>query len=96
MLVHERGSLGPKLQGSHGTGPHPQHCQHHPQDADDAGEWGVEGAGGGGVTWPRDWYIYIVQGFLNIPDPQNAHGQRSPVVVKVIFLGGFPNGHLIM
>ena len=23
----ERGSLGPKLQGSHGTGQHPQHCR---------------------------------------------------------------------
>ena len=44
----ERGSLGPKLQGSHGTGQHPQHCQHHPQDADDAGEWGDHTIGGGG------------------------------------------------
>ena len=52
----ERGSLGPKLQGSHGTGQHPQHCQHHPQDADDAGEWGDHTIGGG-ATWPRDWYI---------------------------------------
>ena len=64
MLVHGvKGGLGPKLQGSHGTGQHPQHCQHHPQDAedaDDAGEWGDHtiGGGGGGGTWPRDWYIY--------------------------------------
>ena len=61
MLVHGvKGGLGPKLQGSHGTGQHSQHCQHHPQDADDAGEWGDHtiGGGGGGVTWPRDWYIY--------------------------------------
>ena len=60
MLVHGvKGGLGPKLQGSHGTGQHPQHCQHHPQDADDAGEWGDHTIGGGG-TWPRDWYIYMV------------------------------------
>ena len=63
MLVHGvKGGLGPKLQGSHGTGQHPQHCQHHPQDADDAGEWGdhtIGGGGGGGCTWPRDWYIYV-------------------------------------
>ena len=39
----ETGSLGPKLQGS---GQHPQHCQRHPQDADDAGEWGDQGGGG--------------------------------------------------
>ena len=62
MLVHGvKGGLGPKLQGSHGTGQHPQHCQHcqhHPQDADDAGEWGDHTIGGGG-TWPRDWYIYM-------------------------------------
>ena len=45
------------MQGSHGTGQHPEHCQHHPQDADDAGEWGDHTIGGG--TWPRDWYIYI-------------------------------------
>ena len=44
--------------GSRG-GQHPQHCQHHPQDADDAGEWGDHTIGGGGGTWPRDWYIYI-------------------------------------
>ena len=43
----ERGSLGPKLQGSDGTGQHPQHCQHHPQDADDAGEGGTIPLGGG-------------------------------------------------
>ena len=49
MLVHGvKGGLGPKLQGSHGTGQHPQHCQHHPQDADDAGEWGDHTIGGGG------------------------------------------------
>ena len=61
MLVHGvKGGLGPKLQGSHGTGQHPQHCQHHPQDADDAGEWGDHTiGGGGGGTWPRDWYIYM-------------------------------------
>ena len=52
------GGLGPKLQGLHGTGQHPQHCQHHPQDADDAGERGDHTIGGGGGTWPRDWYIY--------------------------------------
>ena len=41
---------------------HPQHCQHHPQDADDAGEWGDHTIGGGGGTWPRGLvhiYIYI-------------------------------------
>ena len=60
VLVHGvKGGLGPKLQGSQGTGQHPQHCQHHPQDADDAGEWGPYHWGGGGGTWPRDWYIYI-------------------------------------
>ena len=60
MLVHGvKGGLGPKLQGSRGTGQHPQHCQHHPHDADDAGEWGDHTIGGGGGTWPRDWYIYI-------------------------------------
>ena len=49
VLVHGvKGGLGPKLQGSHGTGQHPQHCQHHPQDADDAGEWGDHTIGGGG------------------------------------------------
>ena len=37
-----------------GTGQHPQHCQHHPQDADDAGEWGDHTiGGGGGVRGPR-------------------------------------------
>ena len=47
MLVHGvKGGLGPKLQGSHGTGQHPQHCQHHPQDADDAGECFNEWLGG--------------------------------------------------
>ena len=46
MLREVRGVGSPKLQGSHGTGQHPQHCQHHPQDADDAGEWGI----GGGVA----------------------------------------------
>ena len=63
MLVHGvKGGLGPKLQGSHGTGQHPQHCQHHPQDADDAGEWGDHtiGGGGGGVRGPgTGTYIYI-------------------------------------
>ena len=65
MLVHGvKGGLGPKLQGSHGTGQHPQHCQHHPQDADDAGEWGDHtiGGGGGGVRGPGTgtyMYIYI-------------------------------------
>ena len=49
MLAHGvKGGLGPKLQGSHGTGQHPQHCQHHPQDADDAGAWGDHTIGGGG------------------------------------------------
>ena len=61
MLVHGvKGGLGPKLQGSHGTGQHPQHCQHHPQDADDAGEWGdhtIGGGGGGG---------YVAQGLVHI------------------------------
>ena len=58
MLVHGvKGGLGPKLQGSHGTGQHPQHCQHHPQDADDAGEWGDHTIGGGG---------YVAQGLVHI------------------------------
>ena len=61
VLVHGvKGGLGPKLQGSHGTGQHPQHCQHHPQDADDAGEWGdhtIGGGGGGG---------YVAQGLVHI------------------------------
>ena len=60
MLAHGvKGGLGPKLQGSHGTGQHPQHCQHHPQDADDAGEWGdhtIRGGGGG----------YVAQGLVHI------------------------------
>ena len=51
----ERGSLGPKLQGSRGQ--HPQHCQHHPQDADDAGEWKDHTIGGGG---------YVAQGLVHI------------------------------
>ena len=56
----EMGSLGPKLQGSHGTGQHPQHCQHHPQEADDAGEWGDHTIWGGGVRGPgTGTYIYI-------------------------------------
>ena len=60
-----QGGLGPKLQGSHGTGQHPQHCQHHPQDADDAGEWGDHtiGGGGGGVRGPGTgtyMYMYIL------------------------------------
>ena len=53
----ERGSLGPKL--PHGTGQHPQH---HPQDADDAGEWKdhTTGGGGGGLRGPgTGTYIYI-------------------------------------
>ena len=59
MLVRGvKGGLGPKLQGSHGTGQHPQHCQHHPQDADDAGEWGDHTMGG--VRGPgTGTYIYI-------------------------------------
>ena len=62
MLAHGvKGGLGPKLQGSHGTGHHPQHCQHHPQDADDAGEWGDHTiGGGGGVRGPgTGTYIHI-------------------------------------
>ena len=63
-MLGVKGCLGPKLQGSHGTGQHPQHCQHHPQDADDAddagstiplgGGWGVRGPGTGTYI-----YIYI-------------------------------------
>ena len=53
-----QGGWGPKLQGSHGTGQHPQHCQHHPQDADDAGEWGDHTIGGGGG--------YVAQGLVHI------------------------------
>ena len=69
MLVH--GVKG-SLQGSHGTGQHPQHCQHHPQDADTGGTWPqppppprdtIEWGGGeGGGVGGRDHiniYIYI-------------------------------------
>ena len=47
---------------SHGTGQHPQHCQHHPQDADDAGEWGDHTIGGyvaQGLVHIYNIYIYI-------------------------------------
>ena len=75
MLVHGvKGGLGPKLQGSHGTAQHPQHCQHHPQDADDAGEWGDHTiGGGGGGTWPRDWYIYI---YIHVYPPATSSHPR--------------------
>ena len=48
----ERGSLGPKLQGPHGTGQHPQMMRGSGGDPTD------HTIGGGGGTWPRDWYIY--------------------------------------
>ena len=39
MLVH--GVKGVRVwDRAHGTGQHPQHCQHHPHDADGAGEGG--------------------------------------------------------
>ena len=64
------GGLGPKLQGSHGTGQHPQHCQHHPQDADDAGERGDHTIGGGGVRGPgTGTYIYIYIYYVWRPPP---------------------------
>ena len=47
MLVHGvKGGVWDR--SSHGTGQHPQHCQHHPQDADDAGKCGDHTIGGGG------------------------------------------------
>ena len=64
MLVHGvKGGLGPKLQGSHGTGQHPQHCQHHPQDADDAGEWGDHTIGGGGYV--AQGLVHMFQAFIS-------------------------------
>ena len=87
MLVHGvKGGVWDRSCGSHGTGQHPQHCQHHPQDADDAGECGHHtiGGGGGGGTWPRDWYIYIyIRKTTQEPPP---HPLRPPT--------GFPKGRV--
>ena len=56
MLVH--GVKGGVWDRSCGAGQHPQHCQHHPQDADDAGEWEDHTIGGGGG--------YVAEGLVHI------------------------------
>ena len=79
MLVHRvKGGLGPKLQGSHGTGQHPQHCQHHPQDADDAGECTF---GGGGVRGPgTGTYIHIYMHMQCKPSYQHLPFDRAACI----------------
>ena len=58
-LRDERGSLGPKLQGSHGIAQYPQHCQHHPQDTDNTGGTGGTIPLGGGYVAQELVHIYI-------------------------------------
>ena len=88
----ERGSLGPKLQGSHGTGQHPQHCQQHPPDADAAWEWGDHTIGRGGrVRGPgTGTYMYrcAFHCWLPILGIPSCHGSKRLTCVFVCLFGG--------